>query len=74
MLHFNTSHVNVNHQKQIAFALNYTDFNTSHVNVNPWWHIHSNKGGGNFNTSHVNVNPYLLNQNASLRIFQYISC
>ena len=56
MLHFNTSHVNVNRLFLLLDNSPVPDFNTSHVNVNPRLHLASHQRKINFNTSHVNVN------------------
>ena len=45
-VHFNTSHVNVNHTHYSLPAQRYEDFNTSHVNVNqyqPYQQIHNTR-------------------------------
>ena len=57
LMHFNTSHVNVNHIPKLGNALNGLNFNTSHVNVNQNSIAKVISFKLYFNTSHVNVNP-----------------
>ena len=56
LVHFNTSHVNVNRQHLLPKLFFHHNFNTSHVNVNLANCLLFRFFLYHFNTSHVNVN------------------